>query len=314
MELLFAIALAGVAALGGLLVVPAASFIMRLAPYAYSNARVKSMPLLEKEEIIALAGAGLEEALEKAGTADPEQAEAAIDAGLEKAWAEVMESAPEGMKGFLKAWHMRYEIEELKETLRAAFAGEGTDKGLLERLIGEEASGLRTPEEIAEKLQGTGYGKHMKEALERFEEKGKIEALEKGLDLVFFERLIEKANGGMLREFAIMQADLANLRMIERLGKEAEGHLIPNADGLSREMLEGIMEDRGKKEETIYSGGLGGAEERLMDRIVAIQPMGAGAIMEYIYKKDKEAKWLKTIVKCKREGLEQAEIEALLGL
>jgi len=34
----------------------------------------------------------------------------------------------------------------------------------------------------------------MKEALEEYREKGKIEALEKGLDLVYFERLREKAD------------------------------------------------------------------------------------------------------------------------
>jgi len=118
----------------------------------------------------------------------------------------------------------------------------------------------------------------------------------------------------MTRDFAIMQADLANLRMIERAGKEAEGYMMPNPDGLQKRRWKEIMEDWSKKEGTIYAGRLGDAEERLMDRIAAIQPMGAGAIMEFIYKKDKEARWLKTIVKCKNEGLKQEEIEALIGL
>ena len=229
-------------------------YLMENAPFAYVNARVRSMEsrLLDEHK--------LNELIESAGMTEfiglledteygPYISDASNDAmGIEKAlnthlahvYQTLSEISPSKSRKILKLFEKRFDVQNIKTLLRAKYVGldaEETFKliiplGTIPENKLRELCETKAIEEVVNGLEGTEYSKILSNELATYEQTGKLISVELALDKYILENLwksvgIEGTNEDIFKEFVGAIIDIENLKVILR-GK---------ADGLSSENI-----------------------------------------------------------------------------
>ena len=229
-------------------------YFMENAPFAYVNARVRSMEsrLLDEHK--------LNELIESAGMTEfiglledteygPYISDASNDAmGIEKAlnthlahvYQTLSEISPSKSRKILKLFEKRFDVQNIKTLLRAKYVGldaEETFKliiplGTIPENKLRELCETKAIEEVVNGLEGTEYSKILSNELATYEQTGKLISFELALDKYILENLwksvgIEGTNEDIFKEFVGAIIDIENLKVILR-GK---------ADGLSSENI-----------------------------------------------------------------------------
>ncbi|WP_421077738.1 V-type ATP synthase subunit C [Methanothermococcus sp. Ax23] len=229
-------------------------YLMENAPFAYVNARVRSMEsrLLDEHK--------LNELIESAGMTEfiglledteygPYISDASNDAmGIEKAlnthlahvYQTLSEISPSKSRKILKLFEKRFDVQNIKTLLRAKYVGldaEETFKliiplGTIPENKLRELCETKAIEEVVNGLEGTEYSKILSNELATYEQTGKLISFELALDKYILENLwksvgIEGTNEDIFKEFVGAIIDIENLKVILR-GK---------ADGLSSENI-----------------------------------------------------------------------------
>ena len=221
-------------------------YLVDNAPYAYVNARVRSMEskLLDDHKLNELIEAG--SLVEIAGLLEDTEygeyiptnkdiysIEKSLDMHLANVYKTLAEISPERSKKILELFEKRYDVRNIKTILRAKYVGldgESTFKMLVpigtipeNRL--RELCEAKTVEEVVNGLEGTEFGKVLSEKLSIYEESGNLTPLELALDRYILEGLwravgIEGNNEDIFKEFIGRMIDIENLKVILRCKRE----------------------------------------------------------------------------------------------
>jgi len=231
-------------------------YLIDNAPYAYVNARVRSMEarLLDDHKLNELIEAGsLEEVVGlledtdygryiSTTSKDPFSIERSLDMHLAHIYKTLAETSPEKSKKILELFEKKYDVRNIKTILRAKYVGldsESTFKMLIplgtipENKL-RELCESKTVEEVVNGLEGTEYGKILSEKLSIYEESGNLIPLELALDKYILENLwkvvgIEGTNEDIFKEFIGRMIDIENLKVILRCkGEKVSSEVILN--------------------------------------------------------------------------------------
>jgi len=231
-------------------------YLIDNAPYAYVNARVRSMEarLLDDHRLNELIEAGsLEEVVGlledtdygryiSTTSKDPFSIEKSLDMHLAHIYKTLAEISPEKSKKILELFEKKYDVKNIKTILRAKYVGldsESTFKMLIplgtipENKL-RELCESKTVEEVVNGLEGTEYGKILSEKLSIYEESGNLIPLELALDKYILENLwkvvgIEGTNEDIFKEFIGRMIDIENLKIILRCkGEKVSSEVILN--------------------------------------------------------------------------------------
>jgi len=231
-------------------------YLIDNAPYAYVNARVRSMEsrLLDDHKLNELIEAG--SLVEVVGlledtdygkyisttSKDVYSVEKSLDMHLAHIYKTLAEISPDRSKKILELFEKRYDVKNIKTILRAKYAGldgESTFKILIplgripENKL-RELCEAKTVEEVVNGLEGTEYGKILSENLSIYEESGNLIPLELALDRYILEGLwkvvgIEGTNEDIFKEFIGRMIDIENLKIILRCkGERVSSEVILN--------------------------------------------------------------------------------------
>jgi len=231
-------------------------YLIDNAPYAYVNARVRSMEsrLLDDHKLNELIEAG--SLVEVVGlledtdygkyisttSKDVYSVEKSLDMHLAHIYKTLAEISPDRSKKILELFEKRYDVKNIKTILRAKYAGldgESTFKILIplgripENKL-RELCEAKTVEEVVNGLEGTEYGKILSENLSIYEESGNLIPLELALDRYILESLwkvvgIEGTNEDIFKEFIGRMIDIENLKIILRCkGERVSSEVILN--------------------------------------------------------------------------------------
>ncbi|GBF36040.1 V/A-type H+/Na+-transporting ATPase subunit C [Methanofervidicoccus abyssi] len=218
-------------------------YLIDNAPYAYVNARIKSMEarLLDDYKLNELIEAGslvevvgfLEDTdygrYISATSKDVYSIEKGLDMHLAHVYKTLAEISPDRSKKILKLFEKKYDVKNIKTILRAKYVGldsESTFKMLIplgtipENKL-RELCEAKTVEEVVNGLEGTEYSKVLSEKLSIYEESGNLISLELALDKYILEGLwkvvgIEGFNEDIFKEFIGRMIDVENLKVILR--------------------------------------------------------------------------------------------------
>ncbi len=240
-------------------------YLAETAPFAYVNARVRSMEsrLLKDHkmnELIEASGATeligfledtdygpyLSEVLGQ--SEDPVIVEKALDIHLAHVYKTLANISPDAARKILKLLEKKFDVKNIKTLLRAKYVGldaEETFKlliplGTISEAKLRELSETKTVEEIVNALEGTGFSSILSEALTDYENTGKLTALEMTLDKSILESLwknvsVDGTEKDLFKEFIGTMIDIENLKLILK-GK---------ADGLSSEVISNYTTSKG---------------------------------------------------------------------
>ena len=231
-------------------------YLIDNAPYAYVNARVRSMEsrLLDDHKLNELIEAG--SLVEVVGlledtdygkyisttSKDVYSVEKSLDMHLAHIYKTLAEISPDRSKKILELFEKRYDVKNIKTILRAKYAGldgESTFKILIplgripENKL-RELCEAKTVEEVVNGLEGTEYGKILSENLSIYEESGNLIPLELALDRYILESLwkvvgIEGTNEDIFKEFIGRMIDIENLKIILKCkGERVSSEVILN--------------------------------------------------------------------------------------
>ncbi|HIQ39293.1 MAG TPA: V-type ATP synthase subunit C [Methanothermococcus okinawensis] len=218
-------------------------YLIDNAPYAYVNARVRSMEarLLDDHKLNELIEAG--SLVEVVGlledtdygryisttSKDVYSIEKSLDMHLAHVYKTLAEISPDRSKKILELFEKKYDVKNIKTILRAKYVGldsESTFKMLIPLgTISEnklrELCEAKTVEEVVNGLEGTEYAKILSEKLSIYEESGNLISLELALDKYILEGLwkvvgIEGTNEDIFKEFIGRMIDVENLKVILR--------------------------------------------------------------------------------------------------
>jgi V/A-type H+-transporting ATPase subunit C len=240
-------------------------YLAETAPFAYVNARVRSMEsrLLKDHkmnELIEAAGANeligfledtdygpyLSEVLGQ--SEDPTVAEKALDTHLAHVYKTLANISPDSARKILKLLEKKFDVKNIKTLLRAKYVGLNAEEtfklliplGTIPESRLRELSETKSVEEIVNALEGTGYTTILSDALTDYEQTGKLTALEMSLDKSILESLwknvsVDGTEKDLFKEFIGAMIDIENLKIILK-GK---------ADGLSSEVISNYTTSKG---------------------------------------------------------------------
>ncbi|HIP17573.1 MAG TPA: V-type ATP synthase subunit C [Methanothermococcus okinawensis] len=217
-------------------------YLMENAPFAYVNARVRSMEsrLLDSQKLDKLIESGdivevidiLEDTDYGAYITTSNDAlliEKSLDMYLAHVYKVLSDISPGKSKKILKLFEKKYDVQNIKTILRAKHVGMDAESifGLLIPLgtIPEnklrELCEVKTVDEIMNGLEGTKYSKILSEELATYEQTGRLMSLELALDKYILESLwqsanMEGTNEDIFREFIGTMVDVENLKIILR--------------------------------------------------------------------------------------------------
>ncbi|AEH07410.1 V-type ATP synthase subunit C [Methanothermococcus okinawensis IH1] len=227
-------------------------YLMENAPFAYVNARVRSMEsrLLDEHKLNELIeSAGITELIGLLEDTDyaPYITDASNDAmGIEKAlnthmahvYQTLSEMSPSKSKKILSLFEKKFDVKNIKTLLRAKYVGLNAEEtfklliplGTIPENKLRELCETKTIEELLNGLEGTEYSKILSNEAANYEQTGKLIPFELALDKYILENLwksvgTEGTNEDIFKEFIGAIVDIENLKVILR-GK---------ADGLSSE-------------------------------------------------------------------------------
>ena len=314
--------------------------------YPYLNARVraKGAQLLDRndyESLLKMEANGIARKLEEGqysreinelgsrldGT---ELVETALQRNATRTLKDLIDESSEGLEKVLKVYFRRYDIESLKEVLRAKNQGEelGTIK----------APGFDYPVKRLEKL----FEKEFEEIIEEIEFDGLVDytdyisgdqtlqEFEKSIDQAYFdelEKLADKTGNSRLKKFLRKELEYENLRIVIRLKKydispdEIRGKCFnPEASKLVKACIE--AESLEEALDLIQSSkwDIGDADEveevehqlkvsRLRSSLKTLKtaPLGLAPIMSFAVAKMVEVENLRMMVQAKSTGAQDSE-------
>ncbi|AXI25270.1 V-type ATP synthase subunit C [Methanofervidicoccus sp. A16] len=231
-------------------------YLIDNAPYAYVNARVRSMEsrLLDDHKLNELIEAG--SLVEVVGlledtdygkyisttSKDVYSVEKSLDMHLAHIYKTLAEISPDRSKKILELFEKRYDVKNIKTILRAKYAGLDGESifkiliplGRIPENKLRELCEAKTVEEVVNGLEGTEYGKILSENLSIYEESGNLIPLELALDRYILEGLwkvvgIEGTNEDIFKEFIGRMIDIENLKIILRCkGERVSSEVILN--------------------------------------------------------------------------------------
>jgi V/A-type H+-transporting ATPase subunit C len=231
-------------------------YLSETAPYAYVNARVRSMEarLLDENK--------LNELIESAGTTelinqledsdygpylldalgnenDPTFAEKALDTHLAHLYEALAHMSPEGARKILRLFEMKFDVKNIKTLLRAKFVGLDAEQtyallvplGSLKDKL-RELCETKSVEELASSLEGYEFSKLLSDGLTDYEQTKRLTTMELALDKFILENLwknvsINGTEKDLFKEYVGTLLDVENLKVILK-GK---------ADNLSSEIV-----------------------------------------------------------------------------
>ena len=218
-------------------------YLMENAPFAYVNARVRSMEsrLLDEHKINELIeAAGMSEFIGFLEDTDYGQylSEVSNDSiGIEKAlnthlahvYQTLANISPDKARKILKLFEKKFDVQNIKTLLRAKYVGldaEETFKliiplGTIPENKLRELCETKSIEEVLNGLEGTEYSKILSNELAMYEQTGKLISFELALDKYILEGLwksvgIEGISEDIFKEFVGAMIDIENLKVILR--------------------------------------------------------------------------------------------------
>ncbi|AEF96176.1 V-type ATP synthase subunit C [Methanotorris igneus] len=221
-------------------------YVIDLAPFAYTNARIRSMEarLLSEDKLNELIEAGgineligflddteygpyISEVMNELN--DPIAIEKALNMHLADVYQTLSNISPDEAKKTLNLLAKKFDIKNIKTLLRAKFVGlneEETFKLLIP--LGtipvnklRELSETKSVDEVVSGLEGTEYAPVLSEALAKFEQTGNLLPLELALDKYLLEKLwktvgIEGKEKDLFKEFVGRMVDIESIKVILR--------------------------------------------------------------------------------------------------
>jgi V/A-type H+-transporting ATPase subunit C len=185
--------------------------VLDIAPYAYPNAKVRSMQSMligkkKLEELAELELLNIPGALEETEYVETSKAiteevgiaaiEATVNQNLMETYIKIAGLLPGDAKIFFEKYLRHFEIEAIKTVLRGVYAGlapEEIERGLPERhkeMLKDVVTSSNIPEAIS-KLEGSEFGSVLSQSLSDFVAKGSLLPLENALDMKFYKDLME---------------------------------------------------------------------------------------------------------------------------
>ncbi|ABR55655.1 ATPase, A1 complex, subunit C [Methanococcus aeolicus Nankai-3] len=236
-------------------------YLMETAPFAYVNARVRSMEsrLLDEQKFNELIeSAGMSEFigfLEDTDygeyikdSSDMMSIEKALNTHLAHVYGALANMSPEKSRKILKLFEKKFDVQNIKILLRAKYVGlnaEETSKliiplGTISENKLRELCETKAVEEVVSGLEGTEYSKILSNEIATYEQTKKLGAFELSLDKYVLENLwksvgIEGTVEDIFKEFVGAIIDIENLKIILK-GK---------ADGLPSETVLSYVLDAG---------------------------------------------------------------------
>jgi len=218
-------------------------YLMENAPFAYVNARVRSMEsrLLDEHKINELIeAAGMSEFIGFLEDTDygPYLSEASNDSlGIEKAlnthlahvYQTLASISPDKAKKILRLFEKKFDVQNIKTLLRAKYVGLNAEEtfkliiplGTIPENKLRELCETKSIEEVLNGLEGTEYSKILSNELAMYEQTGKLISFELALDKYILEGLwksvgIEGISEDIFKEFVGAMIDIENLKVILR--------------------------------------------------------------------------------------------------
>ncbi|MFB6241643.1 MAG: V-type ATPase subunit [Candidatus Nanosalina sp.] len=322
-----------------------ASFIQKDYPYMNARVSAKGAKLLDRSDYENLLkmepneiarkleeGEYKEEINELGSYLDGvELVETALRMNAARTLSDLVEMSPESLKGVLKIYMRRYELQNLKRLLRAKEAGRELE--LKTDIVPGSAYTVKELEELAEKdyediieeisFDGlVDYQDHLQDAEELTE-------VEKALDQAYLDELntlAGKTGSLKLSRFVREEIEYENLRIILRLKRygvdesEIREKIFRNGGGITEEVLnsnsfEDALEVLQESDWDIDTeSDLEEIEHQLdVKRLrkarstLRSSPLGIAPIMAYIVAKMIEVKNLRTMIQAKATGIQSNE-------
>lgn len=274
--------------------------VLDIAPYAYPNAKIRSMQstLLGKKKLDELAEldllhiSGLLEGTEYYETyraisekADILHIESTLNKNLIETYVKIAGFVPGDAKIFFERYLKRFEIGAIKAVLIGVYAGLPPEE-IEELLVGPYAEKLKETTlsanvpEVVSKLERSDYGMTLSQALPDFESSGSLLPLQHALDVKLYHDLIEalitrpSLDSAVIKKLMGAEIDITNIKLVlrgARYGCDVSDYLIPYGHEISATRLaelassadvERIVNDL---EGTPYHNSLYGAMEQYLE-------------------------------------------------
>ncbi len=218
-------------------------YLMENAPFAYVNARVRSMEsrLLDEHkmnELIEAAGMSefmgfLEDTeygnyLSEASN-DALSIEKALNTHLAYIYKTLSNISPDKAKKVLVLFEKKFDVQNIKTLLRAKYVGLSAEEtfkyiiplGTIPESRLRELCEAKTVEEVLNGLEGTEYSEVLSNESSTYEHTGKLTSFELALDKYILEKLwnsvgIEGTTEDIFKEFVGTMIDVENLKVILR--------------------------------------------------------------------------------------------------
>lgn len=218
-------------------------YLMENAPFAYVNARVRSMEsrLLDEHklnELIEAAGMSefvgfLEDTDYGAYLSDSNKdsigIEKALNTHLAHVYKTLVNMSPDKARKILKLFEKKFDVQNIKTLLRAKYVGLNAEEtfnlivplGTIPENKLRELCEARTVEEVLNGLESTEYSKILSNELAMYEQTGRLSSFELALDKYLLENLwksvgIEGTTEDIFKEFVGAMIDIENLKVILR--------------------------------------------------------------------------------------------------
>lgn len=251
---------------GIVVIVVNVKLVLDIAPYAYPNAKVRSMQgmLLGKKrleelaelELLNMSGTLEETEYTKTYRAISEEAdistiEATLNQNHMETYIKIAGFLPGDAKKFFERYLKRFEIGAIKTVLSGVYAGLPLEE-IEKMLVGPYAEGLKevamssNVPEVVSKLEGSDYGMTLSMALPDFESSGLLLPLEHALDIRFYQELMEvlltrpSPDSEVIKKLLGAEIDTTNIMMVLRCARDGcdiSDYLIPHGYEISAARL-----------------------------------------------------------------------------
>lgn len=243
--------------------------VLDVAPWAYPNAKIRSMQstLLGKkklEELVELDFLSISGTLENteytktykaiSEEADIHTIEATLNQNLMETYTKIATFLPGDAKKFFEVYVKRFEMEAVKTVLTGVYAGlpaEEIEKMISEPYV-EDLKGFAMSSNVSEvvsKLEGTAYGSALSRALPDFERSGSLLPLENALDTKLYWELMEviitrpSPDTSVIKRLLGTEIDITNIKLVlrgARYGANVSDYLVHYGHEISAARLADI--------------------------------------------------------------------------
>ncbi len=274
---------------------------------------------------------------------DVEKGDVEIEKSMIKMMDEVIAMLPEGVRQFSEVYMLKYDANIVKRILRAKHAGIKKDKIYemvyegkhINKLIINHMVEATSVEDAIAALDVTPF----KEAIDVWNESGKLSDVDMALDKIVMEKLVEaksmldEDSREAIEKIMAIMVDVFNIKTLVRgraLDEDVEKYIIPDGYELDSWKLKSLAESRSMEE---MLGNLDGTSysflrdlksafevELALDRFLLdkanelgmVYSTSSGPAMMFLISKEYEARNLKAIIKGFVEGLPKERISKVL--